>query len=220
MTTKYLIKKQLALVPCKFILGVIAPSRELTPSLNPDFLDAIENGFKVESLLPAQSLPNPPESYIEEMRENDLSTSIFVLGERGSYTDLHHLKRRAMKLEERFMDSQGRRAFNINPGAVGSHGLCLASHKDTGGRINLSANAYGFHLHTLFGGNTDYERIMKWENDRLELVGKAKDGGKFPEYSGEGRVVVFEELVRTLPKNNVSVELMSDYYGIEPLFDF
>lgn len=206
MTTKYIIKKQLSYTPCRFILGVIAPSREL----NPDFLGAVEKGFKVENLLPTQNLPNPPESYVEEMGEQDLSTLIFVLKERGSYTDLHHMKRRTGRLEKQFMNTQGERTFNINPGAVGIHGLLLASHKHTGGRHDLSTYAYGFHPHLLFGGDSFYERIMKWDNGKLELVGRSADEGKFPEYLEKTRVLEFEELVRNLSGSSLSLELLAD----------
>jgi len=210
MTTKYIIKKQLSYTPCRFILGVIAPSRELNPEINSDLLSAVEKGFRVENLLPTQTLPNPPKNYVEEMGEQDLSTLIFVLKEGGSYTDLHHMKRRTGRLEKQFMNSQGERTFNINPSALGTYGLCLASHKPTGGRHDLSTYAYGFHPHLLFGRNSFYERVMKWDNGMLELVGRSADEGKFLEYSGEGRVSEFERLVRSLPKSDMPTELMVD----------
>ncbi|HEA46156.1 MAG TPA: DUF4416 family protein [Candidatus Pacearchaeota archaeon] len=210
MGTRYIIKKQLSYIPCRFILGVIAPSRELTPEINPDFLNAVEKGFKVEDLLPTQTLPNSPESYVEETGEPDLSTLIFVLKERGNYTDLHHMKRRTGRLERQFMRSPAERIFNVNPGAVGTYGLCLASHKPTGDRHDLSTYAYGSHPQLLFGEDSFYERIMEWNDGRLELVGRAIEEGKFPEYSGQGRVAKFASLVRSLPKSDIPVELMAD----------
>ena len=59
------------------------------------------------------------------------------------------IKRYYGVLEKQFLTSQKRRIFNINPGAVGTYGLCLASHKPTGGRPDLTTYAFGFHPHTL-----------------------------------------------------------------------
>lgn len=214
MATKYIIKKQLSSLPCRFILGCIGHSRELSQEINSKFLCAIENKFgTIEDLLPAQDFSTPPESYFREMESQPLSTIMIILEQRGAYTDLHYLKEKAKRVEEQFHTPSNGRIFNINPGAVGTYGLCLASHKPTGGRQDVSIYAYGFHPHFFFGGTSYYERIMRLVNGRLELTGNALSEGKFSEYAEPKRVTKFEELVRTLRKNNVSVELMQNMGG-------
>jgi hypothetical protein len=210
MVTRHILRKQLSSLPCRFILGVIGQSKELSAEINLDFLHATENDFEVEDLLPAQDFIYSPESYFKEMGNQLLSTIIITLKNGGSYTDLHNMKKKAERLEERFMNSEGSRTFNINPGAVGTYGLCLASHKPTGGRQDINTFAYGFHPHLLFGGSTYYERIMRWRNNKLELIGRADGEGKFLEYTELSRIAKFEGLVRSLPGSKTSVELMSD----------
>jgi hypothetical protein len=106
------------------------------------------------------------------------------------------------------------RTFNINPGAVGTYGLCLSSHKSTGGRPDCSAYAYGFHSHLFFGGDSYYERVMMWEGSRLVSTEETLRENRFPEYREASRVARFEELVRTLRRNDVPVELMADREAI------
>jgi hypothetical protein len=209
MRTKHILKKQLALLPCRYILGVIGLSKELSPKINPVLIEIVQNKVgRIEEILPAQDFPNPPESYIREIGEGLFSTIIIILQDSGAYTWLHHIKNRSKKVEEKLVNSQGGRIFNINPGAVGTYGVCLASHKPTGDRPDLSVYAYGLHPHLFFGEDSYYERIMTWDNDRLELTGRALMDGKFPEYAETSRVERFEKLVRTLPKSDMSIELM------------
>lgn len=208
MPSKYIIKKDLAILPCRFVLGCIGHSRELSPKVNLEFLSATKNKFgTIEEILPAQDFPNPPESYFKEMGNQPLSTIMIILKYRGAYTDLHHLKRDAIKVEKQFSNPINGRTFNINPGAVGTHGICLVSHKSTGGRRDISTYAYGLHPHLLFGGSSYNERIMRWKEGKLELIEEIEKENKFPEYAEASRIARFEELVRTLPKSDVSVEL-------------
>ncbi len=207
MPNKYILKKQLSTLPCRFILGCIGPSKELSP-INPELLNFTEYKLgAIEEVLSAQDFVNPPESYLREMGNQPLSTIMIILENRGAYTELHHLKKKAIKVEEQFHNINGR-TFNINPGAVGTYGVCLASHKSTGGRPDISTYAYGSRPHLFFGGSMYYERIMKWEEGKLELIENIKKENKFPEYTEASRVAKFEDLVQTLPKNNVSVELL------------
>lgn len=210
MPTKQIIKKQLAILPCRFVLGCIGHSRELSPEVNPEFLSATENKFgTIKEILPAQDFPNPPESYFKEMGSQPLSTIMIILGNGGAYTDLHHLKKKAIKLEKQFSNPINGRTFNINPGAIGTYGICLASHKPTGGRPDISTYAYGFLPHLFFGGSSYNERIMRWKEGKLELIEEIEKENKFPEYAEASRVAKFEELVQTLPKSDLSVELLS-----------
>jgi len=65
---KYRLKKQLAMLHCRFILGVIGHSERLSPEIDPDLIDAVEDKLgPVEEVLPAQDFPDAPESYIREM---------------------------------------------------------------------------------------------------------------------------------------------------------
>jgi len=211
MRTKHILRKQLSYLPCRFILGILGRSRRLTPEIGSPFLDAMKREFEIEDILPTQDFPNPPENYFREMGEQPLSTAVFILGEEGSYTDLHHLKRRSIKIEKKFRSPNGgERIFNINPGAVGTYGICLSSHKPTGGRRDLSTYAYGLHPHLFFGEESFYERIMEWDDGSLVPIGSAGEEGKFPEYFEESRVRKFERLVQTLPQNNLSVSLMAE----------
>lgn len=211
MKTKNILKKQLANLPCRYILGVICPSERLSPRVSPLFIESIEKKVGgIEDILPPQDFPNPPESYILEMGYRSLSTTIIIFKKGGSYTWLHHYKKKTDKLEKDFINPVEGREFNINPGAVGTYGVILASHKPTGDRPDLDTYAYGLHPHLFFGGHSYYERIMRWTGNHLELVGKAATGGKFPEYAESSRVARFEELVRGLPKSDRAVELLSD----------
>lgn len=127
---------------------------------------------------------------------------------------MHHLKKGSENIENKFLNSLNGRIFNINPGAVGTYGLCLASHKPTGGRPDGSTYAYGSHPHLFFGGNSYYERVMGWEDNKLVPTEKALRENGFPEYRETSRVAKFEELVRKLRENNVSIELMADRKAI------
>jgi len=139
---------------------------------------------------------------------------MIILERDGDYANLHHLKRETLRIEKRFLDPSGR-SFNINPGAVGTYGLCLASHKETGDRREISGYIAGCRLNfvnLILGSETYYERIMRWRDGKMTLTGRAEAENKFPEYAEANRIEKFEELVRTLPKNDVSVELMVDRY--------
>ncbi len=214
METRYLTKNQMSHHPCRFILGIIGPSRELSPEINPFLLQSIEDNTRIgtiEKILPSLDFQNPPESYFREMGNSPLSTSIIILKEGGAHPDLHFLKRRTQKLETKFAKSEGQRTFNINPGSVSAYGVCLGSHKLALGRHYSLPWRHHNPLAMLFPSlETYYERIMGWCNGKLEPVGKAASGGKFPEYFEPSRVSEFEGLVRTLPKNDVSVELLSN----------
>lgn len=218
MQIKYKLKKHLSYLPCRFILGVIGHSRELSPEVNPELLHAVENEFgSIEDILSAQDFLDTPESYFREMGHRSLSTVMIVLEQGGAYTDLHHLKGDAIKVEEQFLDPPNGRIFNINPGAVGTYGLCLASHKSTGGRQDMSTYAFGFHPHLFdfFKAETYYERVMRWRDDKMVLMEMIEAENRFPEYTEASRIAKFEELVRTLPKSDVSVELMADIGSME-----
>lgn len=148
MATRYIIKKQLSTLLCRFILGCIGHSRKLSPRINSELIYTIKNerGLgEIEEVLPVQDFSNPPESYFREMGSKTLSTIMIILKQRGSYTDLHHLKKASQRVENKLSSSLGERAFNINPGSVGTFGLCLASHKPTRNRPDISTYAYGFH---------------------------------------------------------------------------
>lgn len=183
MKTKYIIKKQLANLPCEYILGVIGLSRQLSPKVNPILIDSIQSKIgEIAEILPAQNFLNPPESYVREMGEEPFSTAIIILKDGGSYTWLHHVKKRSDKLEKALVNAHGGRMFNINPGAVGTYGAVLASHKPTGNRPDLSVYAYGMHPHLplpFFKDDSYYERIMRWTGENLELVGDAKEKVNF-----------------------------------------
>jgi len=43
--TKYITKKQLATLPCRFVLGCIGISKELDPKIDIDLLGAINHNF-------------------------------------------------------------------------------------------------------------------------------------------------------------------------------
>lgn len=209
MIIKYKLRKQLSSLPCRLILGCIGHSRELSPEINPVFISAIKDEFgKIEEILTTQDFPNPPESYFKEMGKQPLATTMIILEQRGTYTDLHHLKKKANRIEDQFSNSSNGRTFNLNPGAVGTYGICLASHKPTGGRWDISTYAFGPRPQLFFGGPTTYyERVSRWKDSKLKLISKEN---KFPEYTEANRIARFEELVLTLPKNDTSVELMAD----------
>ncbi len=208
---KYILKKQLSYLPCRFILGCIGHSRKFSPEINPEFLHAIEKKFgTIEDLLSMQDFPDPPESYFREMGSQPLATVMIILKLRGAYTDLHHLKMRTKKVEERFLTPSNGRIFNINPGAVGTYGLCLASHKPTGGnRPDNKVYAFGLHPHLfdLFQPTSYYERITRWRDGNMIVMKRVLEENQFPEYTEVSRIEKFEELVRTLEKSKVSVEL-------------
>ena len=217
MKTKYIIRKQLSTLPCRFILGCIGSSREFSPEINQKLLHSIENKFGIiEEILPVKDFSNPPESYFGEMGNQPLATTMIILKKKGAYTDLHHLKKDAKKLEKQFFTSSNSRTFNINPGAVGTYGLCLVSHKPTGGRPDISTYAFGFHPHffDFFGSGSYYERVARWMGNKLELIDYIKQENKFSEYTEANRIARFEELVRTLKKSNMSVELMADRWRV------
>jgi len=210
---RYILQKRLHTLPCRFILGVIGPSRELSPVVRPGLIIAVEGKFgPIEEVMPTQDFPKPPKAYFEEMGRQPLATSMIILENGGAYTDLHTMENDSVEIEDRFMGFPGGRMFNINPGAVGTHGITLASHKPTGGRRNIGAYAYGSQPHTLdlFREDTYHERIIKWKDGRLILMDNVAVEGKFIEYAEESRVARFEELIRGLPKNDVAVELMAD----------
>lgn len=210
MTIRRIIKKQLGTLPARFILGCIGRKIDLYPEVNSLLLEAIiERVGEIEEVLPTADFPNPPQSYSDEMGGDKLSTTVILLRERGAYTDLHHLKRKTLIVEKRLSGESGRR-FNINPAALGTYGLCLSSHKSTGERPDMGIYAYGVHPHLFFGRKSYYEKIMRWTGKDLESVGRAISGEAFPEYLFVNRIAKFTELVRTLPKNNISVELMSE----------
>jgi hypothetical protein len=158
--------------------------------------------------LGAQDFPNPPVSYYEEMGKQPLSTIMLILKNRGAYTDLHYLKQGTRRVEGSLLLSDGR-AFNINPGSVGTYGVCLASHKPTGGRPD--GMPWRWHHYALtFSQQSYYERIMRWENQRLVPIEDIAKGNKFPEYFEQSRVSRFEGLIQTLEDSNQSVALMAD----------
>ncbi len=211
METRYILRKQLATLHCKFILGSIGHSKALSSEGHQGLLSAIEkNVGLIEEVLPIIDFPNPPESYFKEMGSQPLSTTIFILGEGGAYTDLHHIKKKTEEVEKQFLNPSGQRIFNINPGAIGTYGLCLSSHKSTGGRPDMSTYAYGSHPHLFFGGDSYYERIARWTGKNMELINSIKEGNRFPEYYEEDRMKKLDELVRTLEGSDVPVELLSD----------
>jgi hypothetical protein len=209
MVIEYKLRKQLSYLPCRFILGCIGPSAELSPEVKSELIVAIENEKMlgtIEDILPAKEFPNPPESYFTEMGRQPMATAMVILKQRGAYTDLHHLKKGTVRVEKQFINHANGRTFNINPGAVGTYGLVLSSHKPTGGRHDISTYAYGLHPHLFFGHESYYERIMKWRDDKLVVLAEEN---RFPEYREPSRVAKFEELVRTLPMSEVSVELIT-----------
>ena len=209
MKTRKIIRKQLATLPCRFILGCISHTNQLSPKVNHKFLNSVKTRFgDIEDILPTENFPNVPINYIHEMGKVPLSTTMIILEQGGAYTDLHHLKKQSNRLEEEFLTSSGGRIFNVNPGAIGTYGLCLASHKPTGGRPDISTYAYGFIPQLLFGGDSFYERVSKWTGENMELIDYIAKEKKFPEYHGKNRMKVFEDLVRTLKKSNIPVELM------------
>lgn len=216
MAVRHLIKKQLALTPCRFILGCIGPTEQLSNGVNPELLSAIENERTlggIEDVLPVQEFPEAPESYLDEIGSPQLATTIIILERAGGYMELHHLKRGTLRVEKQFSDSNCKRIFNINPGAVGTYGICLASHKPNEFRGDSTTYAYGLHPHLftfpawLFGGETFYERIARWGDNRLVLLDRITEENRFPEYAESGRLARFEDLVRTLPRSSTSVEL-------------
>ena len=208
MKTRDIIKKQLSTLPCRFILGCIGHTNQLSPEINPEFLDSIQKKLGViEDVLPAEDFPNAPVNYVHEMGDVPLSTTMIILKQAGAYTDLHHMKKDTNKLEGGFLTSSGGRIFNINPGAVGTYGLCLVSHKPTGGRPDISTYAYGPTPNLLFSGDSYYERVSRWTGSEMKLIDYIKRENKFPEYHKANRMKVFEDLVRTLKKSDVSVEL-------------
>lgn len=209
MKTRNIIKKQLSTLPCRFILGCIGHTNQLSPDINPKFLDSIEKRFGIiEEILPIEYFSNAPINYIHEMDDASLSTTMIILKQAGSYTDLHHIKKDANKLEKEFLMPSGGRFFNVNPGAVGTYGLCLASHKPTGGRPNISTYAYGSTPHLFFGGDSFYERVSNWTGSEMKLVDYIRTENKFSEYHGVNRMKAFDNLVRTLKKNEIPVELL------------
>jgi len=210
MKTKKIIKKQLGWTPSRFILGCIAPVNELSNELNPELVQVIEKERrlgKIEDVLSMQDFPEAPDSYLEEMGPH-LATVMIILERGGSYTDLHHLKQGAVKIEGQFLNSAGGRLFNINPGAVGTYGICLASHKSTGGRGDSTTYAYGLLPHLFFGGETFYERIAKLGEEGLAVMERISADNRFPEYIESSRLTRFDALVRTLPNSDVSVDLL------------
>ena len=218
MSTRYILKKQQARLPARLMLGCIGPVKEFSPQINPRLLEAISGQRllgAIEEILPLRDFPEAPESYCKEMGSQDLATIMIILRSSGEYADLHHLKRGSVRVEKMFTDNLRRRTFNINPGVVGTYGLCLASHKNARYRKDSTAYAFGNHFHfaiPFFESSTYYERIMKWDSDKLVPTERVARENRFPEYTEQGRVARFEELVRTLPKSDVSVELLADYY--------
>lgn len=62
----------------------------------------------------------------------------------------------------------------------------------------------------LLGASTYYERIMEWRGGRLIPLERILKENRFSEYIEAGRISKFEELVRTLKKNHLSVGLMAN----------
>lgn len=211
MATVYRLKKHLSSLACRFILGCIGHSREISPIINPRILSAIRSEFgPIEEILPPQDFPNPPESYYHEMGAESLSTIIVILEQRGAYTDLHYLKEGAMRIEEQFHTALGGRIFNINPGAVGTYGLSLASHKPTEDRPDGKPWRWHHYALALFGSRSYYERIMRWQDRDMVLLDRVAQENRFPEYHEPSRMRRFGELVQSLPRIDVSFELMHD----------
>jgi len=208
MAIRFILKKQLSYLSSKFIVGCIGPSEELSMNISPKLIELTESKLgPIENILPINDFPNPPESYFKEMGLKPLSTTIFILKKSGSYSDLHHIKKITSKLESELENSNGQRYFNINPGAIGRYGLILASHKPTGKRPDINTYAYGIFPHLFFTKpDTYYERIMRWEDGKLILLG---DNAAFSEYKTTERMNYFEKMVASLGGKS-SIELMVD----------
>lgn len=209
MKTRKIIRKQLNTLPCRFILGCIGHTTQFSPEINSKFLQSIENNVgPIEEILPVMDFPNPPKNYVKEMGNQPVSTTMVILQEKGVYTDIHHMKKDTVKLESQFTTLSNGRIFNINPGAVGTYGLILSSHKSTGGRQDIATYAYGNLPQFFFGGDSYYERVSRWTGNNLELIDYIKQENKFPEYYQSDRIEKFKGLVRTLKKNKVPIELL------------
>ena len=215
MKTRRIIKKQLNTLPARFILGCIGPTNELFPEMSKDLIEAIqERAGSIEEVMPVQDFPSPPKAYFKEMRRQPLSTTMVILEDGGAYTDLHHLKRDILKIEGQLVNPRGERLVNINPGAVGTYGIILSSHKPTGDRPDISTYAFGSHPHTFpWPRESYYERIMRWTGTELELVDRALIDGAFPEYHPTDRVERFNHLVMSLSGNHRPIELLADIYS-------
>ena len=213
METKHILRKQLNTLPARFILGCIGHTNQLSPRMNNRLVDSISNELgQIEEIMNVKVFPNAPPNYVREMGTQNLSTTIFILEDRGVYTDIHPLKKKSIKIEDQFRIPFGGRVFNLNPGAVGTYGLILSSHKPTGNRPDISTYAYGPQPQLFFGKDSYYERVSIWDGKRMRVISYIKEENKFPEYYRGDRMKRLERLVITLRNSNIPVELLSTRY--------
>ena len=163
----------------RIFVGVLGREKELRPPVAADLIAGLENALgPVECGGGLIDGWVGPRSYREETGQ-DLNSAVFTLPDLYYEVSLGAIKRQTMALESALACGSKRR-FNINPGFVGSSGMCLVSHKPSALRYPLGAGVWVEHQF-----DASYGKLIPRAN-------------AFDEYLDPARIELLEKLMESV----------------------